>query len=663
MYRDRFVTQLKQDDVWDRVEEHYADVIADSLETSPLSATLAEPLRDRSVDPRTVVKDLGLPENIFQDGLRARLRNVTETDDFSTVLALAVKPGFADAIWGWLSGGEPHQILIDRGVATRIDSVTLALEAIGVFALLYGSQSHKFIVIIDELERLLVGRPSDDVAEAFQKLLTVFRGSGAFLVLAGLPDFLESLPSSAQERMDRIVPTLPFTEEQTRDLIIGLQKRASGRAVLAPFSEETVGYVVKLCGGVVRKIIKLCNSAYAAAYAEQSDVTDRMIERAAGQPAVRAEDAHLEIRKLLQEHLGLPVDRNIRLGDTEASRADFWVRVGDMGAGCALIIAESVLTQDDVDALAARAAVLASVASHREALLVVAGFLAANLADPLRQAFDAEPLVYEDKPRFKDNFLLWVNESVKRVSASAELETMRIIHDRVDLISSRQADTQSFLGELAVHLDNLRASSDRQLSAIYRTLQEVVDPTSGIQQGQTWTTGRGHPRLPGEVAADFDRAFSAVDDLRRVDMEFGEVFASAGESAMAALGRRGMLRDRLGNKSVIEAAGIAALLQRLLEAFRDGVWRWLDDLAGRHPNSRDERRLRTMCDMFEMLFETLPTYRLDPLVDLSGINEREDHVTTEAAVSRRRDVRDAFDGFAGRVFLAARDSATTAAAT
>ena len=661
LYKNRFITQLNPEQVWDRVQEHYSDVIAEYLESSPLSATLAGPLRDRSADPRTVVHGFSLPENVFQDGLRTRLRNVTETDDFSTVLALAIQPGFADAIWSWLSGGEPHEILRDRGVTTKIDSVTLALEAIGVFALLFGSLNRKFIVVIDELERLLVGRPPDDVAEAFEKLLAVFRGSGAFLVLAGLPDFLEALPSSARERVDRIIETLPFTEEQTRKLIIGLRERATGKQDLVPFSDETVSYVVKLCGGVVRKIIKLCNSAYNAAYAAQSDVTPRMIEQAAGQPSVRVEDAHAEIRKILQR-LGNPVDRNIRLGDTESSRADFWVRVGDLGAGCALILAETILTQDDVDAYAARAAALRSVASHREALLVVAGFLAANLAEPLRNVFDAEPLVYEDKPRFTDNFLLWVNESIKRVAASAEVETMRIIHDQVDLISVRQADTQNYLGQLAVHLDNLRASSDRQLGTINRILQEVVDPASRTQQGHISTTGLRAHRLPDDIAADFERAFAAVDDIRRIDTELGEVFSSPNESAMIALGRRGMLRDKLSNGSVIEAAGVAALLQRLLEAFSDGIWRWLDDLAGRPASPRDEKRLRTMCDTFEMLFEALPTYRLDPLVDLSGVGEREDHITTEAVISRRRDVRDAFDGFAGRVFLAARTSAAARAA-
>ncbi len=660
LYKERFITKLDPGDVWARIEEYYADVVADELSESELSAKIAEQLRARAVDPRAVVEHFGLMEDLFQEGLRVRLRNVTQNDDFATVLALAIQPGFTDAVWGWLCGREPDQILRDRDVATKIDSEALALEAIGVFAVLYGSQNHKFIVVIDELERVLANRPSDEAGNAFQKLLTVFRGAGAFLVLSGLPDFRDNLPAAARERIDRVINTTLFTEEQTKELIVALQDRATGRPRLAPFSDEIVDYLVKLCGGVIRKIIRLCHTAYAEAAEEHGDVTTVMIEKAAGEPYGKLDDTHYAIRRLLHDRLGPPVIPGHQVGESASSRADFWIRVGDMGAGCAVVVAETVLIQDDVDELAERAVAIRASTRHCEVLVLVAGFLAANLAARLRQSFDAEPMVYEDSPRFKDNFLLWINESVKRVTASAQVETMRVIHDQVDLISNRQSATQGFLEQLAVHLDSLRSTSDRQLSAIYRLLQEVVETPDPGHSVRGPGRRRG-PRLPDEVAVDFDRALSALDDVRRVDTELSEIFGGDSEIAVIGSGRRGLLRNRLGSHEVIEAAGVAALLERLLLAFRDAVWRWLEDLSGRHPGAREEARLRRMCDTFETLFEALPAYRLDPLVDLSGIaTDHEDSVTYSAAASRRSDVRDAFDSFAGRVYRAARNCAAVA---
>lgn len=662
LYRERFITKLDPFDVWARVEECYADVVADFLSGPELSEKVAYGLRARAVDPRRAVEIFGLPENLFQEGLRAKLREVTRTDDFATVLSLAVDPHFYDAVWGWLCGREPDEVLRDRGVSTKIGSEALALEAIGVFALLYGSQNHKFILVIDELEKVLAHRPLDEAGVAFQKLLTVFRKSGGFLILSGLPDFRDALPASARERIDRVVNTAPLTEEEARNLIVGLQELASGEPTLSPFRDDIVRYLVKLCGGVVRKIIRLCHSAYNLASERGGDVTVSMVEEAAGEPYGRLEDTHYAIRRLLDAHLGLQhVTRHMLVGEAEASRADFWIRVGDTGAGCALVIAEAVLTEGDVDELAERASAIREAASHCEVLVLVAGFLAANLTDSLQRAFDAEPMVYEDTPRFTENFLLWINESIKRVTTSARVETMRLIHDRVDLISSRQTATQGFLEQLAVHLDSLRATSDRQLSAIYRMLQELAEPLGTELADRAGTGSRQAPRLPDDVASNFDRAFAALDDIRRIDMELSEVFAGDSEMTMLASGRRGLLRSRFGSRDLIESAGIAALLQRLLEAFRDGVWRWLEELTGRHPGPRDDTRLRRMCETFETLFDALPTYRLDPLVDLSGITaEREDAVTYSAVASRRADFREAFDGFAGRVYRTTRDSAKLA---
>jgi hypothetical protein len=656
LYRGRFMAKLDRADVRARIKEYYADVVADSLGESELTVDIVRGLRERTIDPYDAVDRFGLMESLFQDRLRARLRDVTQTDDFGAVLSLALRPGFDLAVWDWLGGYEPDPILRDRGITTTINSDALALEAIGVFAILYGSQRHRFILVIDELEKILSPqRPADSAVDPFQKLLTVFAGSGGLLVLAGLPDFRDALSPAARQRISPIIRTSPLTEEQVQELIRGLEERVTGEHTLGPFTIEVVSYLVRLSGGVVRKIIRLCHYAYNQALEQDSDVTVRMVERAVRElyDPVGIDNVGAQIRHLVLDEVGLPLIRNALLGETESSRADYWIRVGDLGAGCALVLAESVLTAADIAGLAKRASAIREAAPLCEVLVLVEGFLAADLAGQLGEIFDSEPMVYDDSARFRADFALTIREMAKRLEAVGQVDAMKIIYDRVDLITNQQSATLGFLEQLAVHVDGLRTASDRQLSSITRMLQDVIPPPE-TDAGQADASRTSMRKLPDEVGRHFDRALTAVDDIRRVDMQLSEAFAMDKRTATGGPSPRVLLRNKLSSREVIEATGVAALLSRLIEAFRNGVWGWLDAVAGRQPDAHDEEWLHLLGDTFEAIYESLPTYRLDALIDLSGVSiGLEDDVTYSAKASRRTDVRNALDGLSGRVYRAA----------
>ena len=215
LYRDRFMPKLSRADVKAKIAEYYADIVADQLADSDLTSPVADALKARAISPEQVVRNLGLMEAEFLQCLNNRLRTVTEIDDFGTALALFLRPEFEAAVWDWLSCNPPDPALSERGITKTIDTDAEALEAMGVFALLYGRQRHRLVLIIDEIEKVLSGneasQPDESSVLAFKKLLEVFGRTKALLVLSGLPDFLEALPDDARQRIACFVRPTPLT--------------------------------------------------------------------------------------------------------------------------------------------------------------------------------------------------------------------------------------------------------------------------------------------------------------------------------------------------------------------------------------------------------------------------------------------------------------------
>ena len=102
-------------------------------------------------------------------------------------------------------GSPPDDALVDRGIKRTLDSDPAVLETIGVLAFLFGRQNHRFVLVIDEMEKVLSHstprRPDEATVLAFKKLMEAMGKTRALLILGGLPDFLEVLPDDAQQRI------------------------------------------------------------------------------------------------------------------------------------------------------------------------------------------------------------------------------------------------------------------------------------------------------------------------------------------------------------------------------------------------------------------------------------------------------------------------------
>jgi KaiC/GvpD/RAD55 family RecA-like ATPase len=94
LYKERFLRKLDRNTVLRRVDEYYADIVADELIKSKLTRPVAEALRKREISPDEVVRNFGLIESKFVRALAKKLKAVTEQSDFGTALLLLRRPEF-----------------------------------------------------------------------------------------------------------------------------------------------------------------------------------------------------------------------------------------------------------------------------------------------------------------------------------------------------------------------------------------------------------------------------------------------------------------------------------------------------------------------------------------------------------------------------------------
>lgn len=654
----RFIEKLDLAEIRDQVKRYYAEVVADSLGESDLTKGIAEGLRSGNSDPTLVVENFGLLESTLLTELRDRLRAVTQNAAFATVLMLLLRPGFEAVAWAWLEGKKPDLVLIERGVTSRIDDDMAALEAMGVIAELYRAGNRRFLLVIDEMDKVLLaaGSPGRDVFTAFKQLLQVFAAAGAMLVLAGLPDFLETITSVSPETRDRIGAVIrmqPLTQVETRTLIEESQHNRLNKRRLAPFTPETVEYVVHLSRGIARRVIHLLYHSFRRAGEAGTRVTIEIVREVARNELYLPRNEE-NVRDLVRDVLvrnGWPFRINQQISADPPTIVDYWISPDDGPAGYAVLVTGSVIDDKDVAHLRGLAQVFAEARAGvevRGTLLVVNGYLPANLAVELGGVFGVKPVLYEPSS-FAAQFTQALG-SLAHLQVVAGADSLALVNERVDRINRQQASLHDNLAELASTLQELRAASDNRLDAIVDQLRGLTLSRTAVEgepAGQAVVPEAGPaPRLPQEVEQLFADAFQALAELDGFDLLLRDAFGT-GERPEVTSTRRA-IRTRLSIPDSTQAAGVAVLLRKTIEAFRDGAEEWY--AAHEAGPGTDWEQLDTICFTYDAISEYLPSFHLADLGELSV--PLEDELDPGMRVDRRlrqARVRDTLENLSLRV--------------
>lgn len=605
MYRE-FFELIDRDELLLTVRDHYADVVADALGNSELTGRTAQQLRNREIDPDDVVDGLGLMDSLLSRQLRDELVDVTDRPAFGTALTMLLRrKEFADDIWRWLGGGPPTPALEERGITEPISGDDLALQAMGVFACLYGRRHHRLVLVIDELDRVLTGDRAAERVGAVKKLFEVFQAARACLVVVGLPELLELLDEpdrSARERIAYTIKMPALDSGDVRRLIELTHGRAGGPPTLAPFAEGTPDLIAKLGRGSARQIIRLCHRAYQHAIVAGSDRVDeeaiRHVAHARDELPARSQVA-AESRRILRAR-GL----TFRQGFTPpgaGQEVDLWVTAGGP-RGVAIVITGSVVTEADAAGLAALAQAVRQVGPGSQALLVVTGYQHADLRARLVDAFDTEPLEFSRRD-FDLEFDQALSAALTRLHPERGQDVPDRVLQRLSWVSQQQVQAQGHLERLALRVDDLRASLEHQLAAVRRELREPSPPVAANPLAV----------LPGPVDEAFTEALDALREVEWMRPWVRDTLRVSEETAEVMVRQRALLA-RLNTATSYAAIGATSLLRDLVEGFRVGVEEWYGLGHGRvnGPTGLAGRDLLlSLCQTYESIYFAMQRSRVD----------------------------------------------------
>lgn len=666
LYKQLIGDELQKDDVRDRVREFYAHVLADELSDSPFTSHVAEPLRTGELDPVEVSDQMHLMESRNLDMLGTELERVTHNPAFGIALPLLLRHDFADAAWEWLTGHQPDPVLVDRGIETPIATEELALEAMGVLALLYSQRGRRFVLAIDEMNKVVSAsrKPTEDAVQAFEKMLEVFAGAQALLILAGLPDYLEELGPAVRQRIGRIIQVSPLTVDNAVEYIRQSQDRLGRGRVLDPFSDNTVRYLVKLTDGNARRIIRLCSHLYRRAVdasprdPARAQVTEAMVREVAREHAGATTVDHVrnEIRQVLAA-LGLAYERDAWMNPETDSKADYWVPFGtESNSGCALVLSESVLNQSDCDALVNRATYLQSAVERMEVVLVVVGLVHADYMPSLTEAFSVEPIIY-DQYTFNDTLSAVLERQLSLLVDTGD-GTLPGVREQFTRLGRQQANTQRMLEQAMKTLTSLRTSSERSLSQLQREFAEYTSGTTPRPSRESVQP----VRLPPVVLTLFSTARGSLDALDQVDATLRAMFAATAGDPVHAIDARVAVRAQLRSQHVFPALGVSAMLRLLLGTFQDGVNEWfrtyVPSPSGR-PYPPDKDRLGALCRAYDTVYEYIPFFRLEEL-DQFAPHLVDGNAAAVVPAPQLAETRELFNRLSARVHAATLESVSDA---
>ncbi|MFD2420160.1 AAA family ATPase [Amycolatopsis pigmentata] len=625
-----FVRGLDQRDVTRRVREYYADLVADELESSELTQALARPLRAGQLDPLELVDRVNLIESDLLARLRSRLTDVTQKEEFSIALTLLLREGFYDAAWEWFRGGAPDQILVDRGIRDPIATDELVLEAMGVFALLYGRRGHSFVLLIDELHKLLstARNPAAATIAAVKKLLQVFAAADGLLVLVGLEDYIDVVGKDSVERLGQVIRMAPLTTEDAETYITRAKVAAGGEATLWPFSPDTVRYLLKITDGVARQFIRLCHHLYRRAVDVRTAVTEPMIREVARDRIVldTVDSVRNEVRAVLDAQ-GLLYYRQHRLGANV--RVDYWIPFGDEESGCAVIVTGSIFDADEVAPLREAAIEIRKAAPGADTVLVVVGFLPSVLQDEITDFFGIEPLMY-DQWTFQGGLSSILAGRISVFESASSEDPVVLLRNRLERMNRQYTNTRLYLQQLTASVDTMRTSSEYHFSAFHRSLDDLAQ---AVQPTRSEAGEAPSPGLPADVTGLFDQADEALSVAGKVDNAIREALSGG-------IRARDALRTSLSTR-VFEAMGVAAVIRSLLAEFQREVTDWYRRYV-RKERDADRTTLSALCHNYDSLYDQVPVFRLNDLEDF------ELYATRASGTPRQRGYL-ALSGFGGRV--------------
>lgn len=570
LYR-RLTTFLSVDYLRERVDDFYAAVVAETLEKSEVTSELAASLRNRMddptpMDPGVIVRRLALTESRLHSQVRAALIEATNGSQLSVplsrALTLMLRPGFHSAVGRWLTGAEPDQILRERGVEESISTDEMALEAFNAIAMLHRAHHRPFIVAIDDLDKsfdvsrahggrgVARTRAQERWALLIQRFMTGFAAAGGMLVFSGPKETESRVGVDGLQRVGGTIVMRPLDEAETRGLIATRLRSAFNTAGLWPFAPEVPGLINRLTHGSARETVELCYAAYRGAVTRSEEITPARllaVFRETLAPASAAAARRIITGVLGKAQWDAQYNRTL-IRRKDRADVDFWVPFGT--SGCAIILAEAVVSEQDRMTVRARISDIEAVLPDRGRILLIVVRHLGGAFEPITDLPGVIQLCFDDT-YFAQNVKTEVNEVARQLGGDeAEQRTL------LRRIEESKRENEEKFHELFVAIEKLRV--DR--------LTDCAGEAPDGDENTRWIRRLLAPRLEAPIR-ELGRLFPVAEGFRTLlaphnDADRPDVLDAIDKST------------RLRASADITPSALSLLLTSVLQAFADGVYLW-----------------------------------------------------------------------------------------
>lgn len=432
MYRNRFLNELTKNQVLERLEACYYEIILRDMEQDELYQAFLQ--RKRTLKSVDLIERFGLSKSKYDFAFEKKLNEVTKNVNFVPALLLLLEPRFEEEVWNWFNGGEPSAAMKERGVKFKIDNDISALESIGVFAFLFGQQGHTFVLFIDEMEKIVSSteKVKKESFEALKKLIETVKATRSMLILCGLPDYYMALPKDVQQRIAYQIKTEEITLTEIKSYIIKANEKVNGVKTIIPFSDKNIKDILEISSGNIRTIIRLLYHSGNWYIENQSPIDEKalciILENAYGNSNLKG--IHKGLAQLFiskgwlfeenKEYKGIVIDFWLPSVLTHKDISEY---------GIEIYLVQNILSEEDYKEISNRM----RVKTNNCKICVVEGFINDRF---YKRLSNSNKHVFKYRmPEFKKIFLSFIDGEKAKYENSIKQYDFNLINEKIEKLS------------------------------------------------------------------------------------------------------------------------------------------------------------------------------------------------------------------------------------
>jgi type II secretory pathway predicted ATPase ExeA len=268
-----FMYDVGFDGVQDIAYEFLASVARDETDENPLTADAMRSLID---DGEILLSEL-VPTAI------QRLSDITKFADFARAIVHMVYEDTNLYAWQWLTAeGIRYEQRKEMEIHSALDDDTMGVRAFTSFKnLLLDLGFTGVFVFIDEFEAIarLKNKSKQSTLNSIRHLMDQ-NGTGLSILFACAPEVWQDVMSeyhAFSERIGNEVALRPLTDEHIHDLVVSYldTARTSGAQSIAPFSEDSLSFILQRSQGNIRQVLSVCSRALDEASVAGVDTIDQ----------------------------------------------------------------------------------------------------------------------------------------------------------------------------------------------------------------------------------------------------------------------------------------------------------------------------------------------------------------------------------------------------